>query len=85
MWLSFQIDTKKLALKEGAQALVVPSLGPAVSQLAFEFGVSSMASEHLSGPQEAEAGLGPAKTPSAARKGQSGQHTSVLHIFILWW
>lgn len=72
-------------MKEGAQTPVVPSLGPAVSQLAFEFGVSSMASEHLSGPREAEAGLGPTNTPSAVRKGQSGQRTSILHIFILQW
>lgn len=73
-------------MKEGAQTPVVPSLVPAVSQLAFEFGVSSMASEHLSGPQEAEEGLGPANTPSAARKGQSGRHTSILHIFTFqWW
>lgn len=73
-------------MKEGDQTPVVPSLGPAVSQLAFEFEVNSMASEHLSGPQEAEAGLGPTNTPSAAGKGQSGQRTSLLHIFIFqWW
>lgn len=73
-------------MEEGAQTPAVPRSGPAVSQSAFEFGVSSVASEHLSGPQEAEAGLGPANTPSALRKGQSGQSTSILHIFILqWW
>lgn len=44
--------------------------------------VSSVASDHPSGPWEAEAGLGPTNTPSAARKRQTGQSTLVLHFFL---
>lgn len=40
-----------------------------------------MASEHLFGPWEAEAGLGSIKTSSAARKGEAGQSTSVLCFY----